>query len=63
MSMARLVTKEVIEPLGLDTVYPTSAPLPSSFSHGYYAGPEAKYAKQLGKGLIYEQSFSYRVGV
>jgi D-alanyl-D-alanine carboxypeptidase len=43
MSMAKLVTTEVIEPLGLkDTVYPTSAPMPSPFSRGYYAGPEGK---------------------
>jgi len=45
MSIAKLVTKEVIEPLGLKhTVYPTSAPLPSPFSQGYYAGPEGKGA-------------------
>lgn len=45
MSMAKLVTREVIEPLGLKhTVYPTSAPLPSPFSRGYYAGPEGKSA-------------------
>jgi D-alanyl-D-alanine carboxypeptidase len=45
MSIAKLVTKEVIEPLGLQhTVYPTSAPLPSPFSRGYYAGPEGKSA-------------------
>jgi D-alanyl-D-alanine carboxypeptidase len=43
MSMAQLVAKEVIEPLGLKhTVYPTGAPLPTPFSRGYYAGPEGK---------------------
>ena len=43
MSIAKLVSKEVIEPLGLKhTVYPTAAPLPSPFAHGYYAGPEGK---------------------
>ena len=45
MSMAKLVTTEVIEPLGLKhTVYPTSAPLPRPFARGYYAGPEGKSA-------------------
>jgi D-alanyl-D-alanine carboxypeptidase len=45
ISIAKLVTQEVIEPLGLKhTVYPTSAPLPSPFSQGYYAGPEGKSA-------------------
>jgi D-alanyl-D-alanine carboxypeptidase len=43
MSISKLVTKEVIEPLGLKhTVYPNSAPMPSPFSRGYYAGPEGK---------------------
>lgn len=45
ISIAKLVTREVIEPLGLKhTVYPTSAPLPSPFARGYYAGPEGKSA-------------------
>ncbi len=45
ISIAKLVTKEVIKPLGLKhTVYPTSAPLPSPFANGYYAGPEGKSA-------------------
>ena len=42
-SVAKLVTDEVIKPLGLKhTIYPTAAKMPSPFSNGYYAGPEGK---------------------
>lgn len=42
-SVARVVTEEVIEPLGLKhTSYPESARLPSPFARGYYAGADGE---------------------
>jgi D-alanyl-D-alanine carboxypeptidase len=42
-SPRRVITDEIIEPLGLrETSYPRTAGLPAPFAHGYYAGPQGQ---------------------